>query len=112
MSKAIERLRKRRAYPVSLEGEEVLIRALLTSEAAELMAIKDDAESFGFALGCALVNDDRSPVFTRQPNESPIEFGSRVLAEIDLPTDTRAELTEKILALSNGPKSLEQAVKN
>lgn len=112
MSTTIERLRKRRCYPVEIDGEKIHIRALLTSEQSELMEIRDQDESFGYALGCALVNDDRSPVYTRVETESALQFGARVLTDIDLPTDTRAELTDLILKLTAGPKSLETTVKN
>ena len=112
MSKTIERLRKRRCYPIEIDGETINVRALLTSEQTELMKIKDHDESFGYAIGCALVNDDRSPVFMQTADETAVDFGARVLAEIDLPTDTRAELTDLILKLTAGPKSLENAVKN
>lgn len=108
----IDRLRKRRFYPVTIDGEVVHIRAMLDSELKAVADFRDQDESVGFAFGCSLVNEDKSPVFTRLPEESPKQFGGRVLAEIDLPSDTKAELTNKILKLSNGPPEADDLKKN
>lgn len=108
----IDKLRKRRFYPVDLAGDTVHIRAMLDSELKTVSEFQNEDESVGFAIGCSLVNDDQSSVFTRQADESPKQFGGRVLIEIDLPSDTKAELTSKILKLSNGPPSIEELKKN
>ena len=99
----IQRLQKRRFYPVTIDGETVHIRAMLQSEQREVLAVKDDTESVGFVIGVGLVNEDRTPVFVRSSGESVVDFGKRVLDELDWPTDTRSELVDKILRLSNGP---------
>lgn len=108
----IERLRKRRFYPITIDGETVHVRALLSSELKELLTFKDEEESFGFAVGSSLLNEDGSTAFTRSSDESAKEFGARVLTTLDLPTDTRAELSAKIVALSQGPKNAENLAKN
>lgn len=108
----IDRLRKRRFYPVTIDGEQVHIRALLDSELKTAMEFKDDDESVGFAIGCSLLNEDRTPVFSQLTNETPKQFGARVLAEADLPSDTKAELRDKIVKLSNGPPSEDDLKKN
>jgi hypothetical protein len=108
----IDRLRKRRFYPVEIMGEVVHIRALLDSELKTVSEFQNEDESIGFAIGCAVLNEDQLAAFTRSAEESPKQFGARVLAEIDLPSDTKAELTNKILKLSNGPPSAEDLKKN
>lgn len=111
MASVVERLRKRRFYPVPIDGQEVHVRALLESECTELKPFGNEDSSFGFVIGCGLLNEDKAPVFTRLPDEDPEAFGERVLAEMDLPNDTRAELTMAILRLAQ-PPSRESLIKN
>ena len=108
----IDRLRKRRFYPVTIDGETIHIRALLDSELKVVSEFQNEDESIGYAIGCSLVNEDQSAAFVRLGDESPKQFGARVLSEIDLPSDTKAELTSKILKLSNGPPSIDDLKKN
>lgn len=108
----IDKLRKRRFYPVVIDGETVHIRALLDSELRTVTDFQNDDASVGFAIGKAVVAEDASAVFTQLTDETPQEFGRRVLTEVDLPSDTKAELTSKILKLSNGPPSIEDLKKN
>jgi hypothetical protein len=107
-----DRIRKRRFYPVEIAGEKVHIRGMKHSERNTAEAFRDHDESVGFAIGCCLLNDDGSEVFTRAAEESPKDFGGRVLKELDLPDDTKAELIQKIVKLSSGPPELEKIVKN
>ena len=51
-------------------------------------------------------------MFTSHAEETPQQFGWRVLKELDLPDDTKAELIQKIVKLSSGPPELEKIVKN
>jgi hypothetical protein len=111
MASVAERLRKRRFYPVKIDGEDVHVRALLESECAEFKPFHNDDASFGFVIGCGLLNEDKSPAFEREPDEKPQEFGQRVLAELDLPNDTRAELVVAIMRLAQ-PPSRESLLKN
>ncbi len=108
----IDKLRKRRFYPVVIDGEAVHIRALLDSELKTVSDFQNEDESIGFAIGKSLINEDKSPVFEQIEGEEPKEFGKRVLHAIDLPSDTKAELTSKILKLSNGPLSADDLKKN
>ena len=112
MSSVIDRLRKRRFYPITIDGEIVHIRALLQSELKTVEAFKDEDESIGFAIGCAVLNEDHSQTFTQAQDEQAKEFGARILAELDLPSDTKSELTGKILRLSNGPLKEDELKKN
>lgn len=108
----IDKLRKRRFYPVAIDGETVHIRALLDSELKTVTEFQNEDESVGFAIGKSVLNEDSSAAFVQLADESPKQFGQRVLTEIDLPSDTKAELTSKILKLSNGPMSAEDLKKN
>lgn len=112
MSQVIAKLRKRRFYPVDIDGEKIHLRALLDSEHKEVESFTYETESFGFAIGCCLMNEDGTPVFTRVPDEDAKTFGARVLTELDLPDDTRSELSKAILKLQTGPPTIEALVKN
>jgi len=107
----IEKLRKRRSYPVTIGEETVHVRALTEGERTEVLPFKSEDSSFGFVIGCGLLNDAQEPEFVKAPGESPQDFGTRVLKEADLPTDTRTELATAILNLTSGPKR-EALVKN
>lgn len=103
MASVAERLRRRRFYPIRIDGETVHVRALLESERSAMLEFGGDTASFGYVLGCCLLNDDQTPAFTPADGEGPQEFGSRVLRELDLPADTQGELCRKIIELSKGP---------
>lgn len=103
MSAVIDKVRKRRRWPIELDGETVYIRAMIESEHREVKDFDSDVESYGFAIGCCLLNDDGSAAISRQSGESARDFGARVLRELDLPVDTRAQLCERIVKLATGP---------
>jgi len=111
MASIADRLRKRRFYPFTIDGETVHIRALLESELKEMKPFFNEEASFGYAIGCGLLNDDKSQAFSRLPDESPKSFGERVLAEMDLPIDTRSDLVMAIVKLGQ-PHSRETLLKN
>ena len=103
MSSVIERLQRRRHYPIDIDGEKVFVRSMKRPEREACESFKDDEYSLGFAIGVALVSESGSPVFHQTDSESAREFGERVLSELDLPDDTRSQLVNAILKLSNGP---------
>jgi len=108
----IDKLRKRRAYQVTIGDEKVTVRSLLESEIDLLNTISGDAESYGVAIGCGLLEEDGSAAFVRAADEDAKTFGARVLKSIDMPTDTKKELGDKIMSLTiNGP-SVEKLEKN
>ncbi len=111
MASVVERLRKRRFYPVTIDGEIVHVRALLESESAEVKPFRDQDASFGFVIGCGLLNDDKSQAFARLTDEDAKTFGERVLVDLNLPNDTRIELAVAILKLAQ-PPSRESLIKN
>jgi hypothetical protein len=108
----IDRLRKRRFYPVTIDGETIHIRALLDSELRLVEPFRFEDASIGFAIGCSLLNEDKSPAFVMEETESPQQFGHRVLNTLDLPQDTKAEVRDKIVKLSEGPPETEDLKKN
>lgn len=108
----VQKLRKRRAYPVAIAGETVMIRSLLNSEFDAIMEFRDENESIGAAIGYGLLNDDESPAFTLATGENAKTFGARVLTELDVPLDTRKELSDKILKLTVEGPSVEKLEKN
>lgn len=82
------------------------------SERREAESFGNEQESWGYAIGVGLLNEDGSQAFTRQPEETPKAFGARVLDELDPPDDIRAEIIETLVKLSNGAKDFEAIVKN
>lgn len=96
MSSVLQRLRKRRAYPVSIGEDTVYVRALTTAEVEALVKLEGSTQ-IAFTLGCALVNDAGEPEFPRQSGESFEAFANRVLPEFaDLPQDVLTVLSQGI----------------
>ena len=94
MSSVIERLRKRRYYPVQIGAETVHVRALTIPEikaAAEIDAT-DPLAAVGYMIGCAVVDESGGPAVPKNDGESNIDYGNRVLTTLDLPQDTLMEL--------------------
>jgi len=118
MASVIERLKKRAFYPFKLvNGETVHLRALTHNQLKAIRQFQGEDESIGYTIGCCLLEESGEPVFTplvSEINESPKEFGARVLSEIDFPLDVRESLTEFIFKLSTDPsdKAHEAIVKN
>lgn len=103
MSSIIERLRRRRNYPIDIAGENIFIRSLTKFERDACEGFRDDEASIGYAIGIALVSEHGAPVIEMRDGETAQDFGSRVLTELQLPDDTRSQLIAAILKLSNGP---------
>jgi hypothetical protein len=87
---------------------------LTFSELAEVEPFNQTEDSIGFAIGCGLLNDDDSPAMVRQAGESAQAFGARVLTELDLPGDTKLDLSAAIMRATHVPKkeSIEKLTKN
>lgn len=112
---AIQRIQKRAFYPVKLvNGETVHIKALTFSQLKTVREFQGEDESIGFAIGCCLLEESGQPSFVKTDDESPKQFGGRVLEAIDLPFDIREPLVEAIFKLSSSPseKAQEAIVKN
>ena len=114
MSSVIERLQKRRRYPIEIDGETVFIRSLKQAERDACEQFKNEESSLGYAIGIALMADNGEPMFTQSADEPAIDFGDRVLTTLDMADDTRSQLVNAILKLSNGPtaEQLEALKKN
>lgn len=108
----ILKLKKRRFYPFEIGGETIHLRSMLSSELDHVQKFRKDDESIGYTIGCSVLNEDGSAAFIQRNDETAKEFGGRVLLEVDLPLDTRTELVNKIIGLSNGPPSQEKLIKN
>lgn len=105
MSSVLQRLRKRRAYPVAIGDDTVYVRALTTAEVDALLTFEGPTQ-IAFTLGCALVNDAGEPEFPRQSGESFADFAKRVLPEFaDLPQDVLSVLSQGIDRVSKPANS-------
>jgi len=114
MSSVLERLRKRRCYTHTIGGQTVHLRALTHQEIEIVSKFEDNSHGTSFVIGCCLLNEDESPAFTRDQNESPADFAKRVnqvLIESDLSTDTTSDLAAMAAKLSRGG-SVEALAKN
>jgi hypothetical protein len=115
MSKSVvDQLRKRRAYPMTIGDVIIYIRAMTEGEWVTAMAFRDDDASLGYAIGKGWVLETGEAVYSQVPDETAQAFGERVLTDADLPTDTRTELAQAIVRLSQAvkPKTMDSMAKN
>lgn len=103
MTSVLQRLRKRRAYPVAIGEDTIHVRALTLGE-GETLDRFEGAEKVAFAFGCALVNDAGEPEFPRLPNEGNEAFAKRLVPEFaDIPQDVLNAISKGIEKVSTPP---------
>lgn len=121
MATMLERLAKRRCYPVQIGDEKLFVRALTIGELDALKALPDELAA-AFGIGSGLVNDDGSQAIPRlvipakddqpesvEPNQA---FAERVDMELKaVPVDSVMAITEAIRKLNTVP-SQETLAKN
>ena len=112
MSDVMTILRKRDFWPVDCLGDIIHFRTLRQSEIEELIPFRAEDESLGYALGCGMLQDDRSQVFTRNESETAKDFGARVLKQADLSSVMKARLTEVCIKLVVGTINHDDLKKN
>lgn len=109
----IQRLQRRRCYPVKIDGEDYHVRAMTIRELEILGSLPGECAA-GWAVGCALVNSDRSAIFTlgtvvdektlESRPETNEEFARRVQDNLlDIGNDNMHELTAAIGKLNRVP---------
>lgn len=111
----IDRIQKRAFYPLKLvNGETIHLRALTYQQLQTTRAFSEKDASIGYAIGCALLEDNGSPVFVPTDSEDAETFGERVMSALELGRDVQQEIVAKIFELTNEPEKAkaEALVKN
>lgn len=101
----LEKIRKRRLYPVELpNGETIHIRSLRFPELRRMAALAGEAK-IGFVFGLALIEDDGSQVYEIGDGETDEAFGKRVAeaAEQDMDTQTLVAVKDAFEKLHKVP---------
>ncbi len=107
MSKLIERIQKRKKWPVKLGEDTIYIRALVKREQREAQEVSDPILRGYFIFGCILLEDDGSMTFTRAAGESPTDFAARVGEVMDsVPEDSQAAIANALTKAQTVPESL------
>ncbi len=101
----LDKLAKRRFYPVSIGDQEVHVRSLTIREIKRLDAVDYDART-GLVLGFALLEPDGSPVFVQRKSadgidaETDSEFSDRVIEQLsETPMDNLAAVSQAVQRL-------------
>lgn len=111
MTSLLERLNKRRFYPVKVAGETVHIRLLTDAESREIASLKDELQN-AYALGLSLCESEKEPAFPRGVGETPEAYAIRMADLLkDMPQDNVRELQEAYTRLAKVP-SLDNLAKN
>ena len=99
-----EKLRKRRFYPVTIGEETVHVRRLTVDEAERVDGIENGLIKAFFMVGCCLLDESGTPAYSRNDDESDIQFAERVKVEgKDIPADTLADITAGIWKATKVP---------
>lgn len=111
MITVLDRLRKRRCYPVPEAGEGIFVRSLTRGELIRLGALEGDDKT-DFVIGCVLVTQAGEPVFPKHSDETDAEFCARVKAAfLDVDTETVAQISAAVGRIGKVPPP-ETLVKN
>jgi hypothetical protein len=111
MAGVLDKIRKRKAYPVTLpNGEEIHIRQMSMGEHVRRAALTGDA-NLGFMVGCILAEDNGDTAYSKKPEESDAEFGLRVATDCELDPASFHAIQEAVKKLEKVP-SQEVLIKN
>ena len=103
----VDRIRKRAFYPLTLvNGEKIHLRALTNQQLQLARSFSEKESSIGFAIGCSLLEDNGDAVFVCEHNESPEQFGERVMVTIELGRDVQQQIVTKIFEITNEPEKV------
>lgn len=129
MSNVLIRLRKKRGYPVEINGDTFHVRSLTIGELRRLEALdgiktpetpeeyaeKSLAQSrrTGFVVGCALCTDESGEAaIPKTLEETDAAWSDRVLEELsDIATESIRALSEGVTKIGVTPKA-ESVIKN
>lgn len=112
MASVIDKLKKRRSYPITIDGETFHIRAMTLGEMKRMESI-DQEKAVGFMLGSALVEPDTTRSFPQAEGETDEAFADRVAETLaDTPSDTIRAIGDRVQKLNHSMPSQESLAKN
>jgi hypothetical protein len=108
MSDVLARLKKKRGYPVTIDGELYHIRPMTIGEITRMKPLDNDSKT-GFVVGCTLCDDQAGTQTipkTGDSSETDEAWAARVLVELaDVPSETIRALSESVANLSKTPSA-------
>jgi hypothetical protein len=107
LSGVIEKIQKRRFYPVPMsDGTTRHVMSLTGWHKVAMQDLKSPDAQLAFALGCCLVCENGERRFDREPDESPAAFALRLQDETtDLSFADISELVAAINKVTKTPNS-------
>lgn len=100
----IDKIRKRRFYPVTLsDGSTRHVMSLTGWHKVAMQNLESPDSQLAFALGCCLVRENGERRFEREPDETPAAFALRVqdeTAELSF-----ADISELVTAINKVTKT-------
>lgn len=111
-SSILGKLRKKRGFPVSVQGEDYFIRSLTLGELRRLESLPVESKT-AFALCCALcANAEGQPAFPKDDAEDDAKWAQRIADDIsDVPTETIRALSQAVADIGK-PTSPASIAKN
>lgn len=108
----IQRVQKRRKYPITVDGDTIYLRTLSYEDAELIDTITEPVDKLFYAVGQAMIEDSGEPAFPPIAGETPSEFAARAKAALKgMGQDTLKEISEAITKITKAP-STEAIVKN
>lgn len=112
MSRELEKLRKKRGYPVEHDDQTFYVRSLTLGELRRLDQLSQEDKT-GFVVGSSLCSDQSGiQEIPKLESEDDQAYSKRVMIELDdVPTETIRALSEGVAAIGKAPK-VESVIKN
>lgn len=112
MPSIIDRLKKRRCYPIPIGDDRIHLRALTIDELKTVDTLPPEL-AVPFAIGSALVTDAGQSELPRLPEEPSQAYAERIVDSLkDTPLDTINAIRDGIKKLNSEPPPVEDLVKN
>jgi hypothetical protein len=103
MKSVLEKLLKRQAYPVEIEGETLYVRGLTTGESFRA-SLLNERQRLMYAVGKCLCNPDGSDIYEQAKEETEIAYAARMTEVVDqFPQRMTQQLTTAISKVSKVP---------
>jgi hypothetical protein len=112
MKSVLEKIQRRRFFPVEVDGETVHLKSLGFQDALAIDSLADNGDKVLYALGCSLLEEDGVPAIKRGDGESVQQYVARVRElTVDMPPSIGKQLSEAITKITKTP-SLDTIAKN
>lgn len=111
MASVFDRIARRKAYPVELNGGTLFVCEPTLGQVKQVQKL-DGEQATGLALAFCVVNEDGSPVFTQGCEEGNEQFADRVLKDASVLTPSEMTAISNAIFKLISPAKPDELTKN